>query len=61
VPGLWLGTRGEREEVGNCLGEAAKRDLAQALQEALYRLRNPRFDNPQLADEPVPTAGTPRI
>ena len=50
VPGLWLGTRGEREEVAKALGETEKRDLARALEEALYRWRNPRFDNPQLAD-----------
>jgi uncharacterized membrane protein len=50
VPGLWLGTRGEREEVGTCLGETAKRDLARALQEALHHWRNPRFDNPQLSE-----------
>lgn len=50
VPGLWVGTRGVREEVGKSLGETDKRDLARALQEALYRLRNPRFDNPQLAE-----------
>jgi uncharacterized membrane protein len=50
VPGLWLGTRGEREEVARALGETEKRDLAKALQEALYQWRNPRFDNPQLAE-----------
>ncbi len=50
VPGLWLGTRGEREEVARALGEDEKRDLARALSEALHRWRNPRFDNPQLAD-----------
>jgi uncharacterized membrane protein len=50
VPGLWLGTRGEREEVGTCLGETAKRDLAEALREALHRWRNPRFHNPKLQD-----------
>ena len=50
VPGLWLGTRGEREEVARSLGEDEKRDLARALTEALHRWRNPRFDNPQLAD-----------
>jgi uncharacterized membrane protein len=48
VPGLWLGTRGVREEVARSLGEDAKRDLAHALQDALHRWRNPRFDNPQL-------------
>lgn len=50
VPGLWIVTRGVREEIGKSLGEADKRDLAQSLQDALYRLRNPRFDNPQLAE-----------
>jgi uncharacterized membrane protein len=50
VPGLWLGARGVREEVARSLGEDEKRDLARALSEALYRWRNPRFDNPQLAD-----------
>jgi uncharacterized membrane protein len=50
VPGLWVGTSGQREEVAKSLGEAEKRDLARALQEAVYRWRNPRFDNPQLTD-----------
>ncbi len=50
VPGLWLGTRGQRQEVAKSLGETEKRDLARALEAALYRWRNPRFDNPQLAD-----------
>jgi uncharacterized membrane protein len=50
VPGLWLGTRGEREEVAKALGEAEKRDLARALRDALHRWRNPSFDNPQLAE-----------
>lgn len=50
VPGLWLGARGAREEVARSLGEQEKRDLAQALGDALHRWRNPRFDNPQLAD-----------
>jgi uncharacterized membrane protein len=48
VPALLLAARGRREEVGAQLGEAAKRDLARALARALDRLRNPRFDNPQL-------------
>jgi len=48
VSGLWLGTRGAREEIGRSLGEAAKSDLAFALEDALHRWRNPRFDNPQL-------------
>ncbi len=50
VPALWVGSHGEREEVGRFLGEAEKRDLARALAEALHRWRNPVFDNPQLAE-----------
>jgi uncharacterized membrane protein len=53
VPRLALAGRGVDEEIGASLGEAEKRDLAAALQSALHRWRNPRFDNPQLrsADE----------
>jgi uncharacterized membrane protein len=50
VPGLWLGSHGHRAEVAKSLGEAEKRDLARALREALHRWRNPRFENPQLAE-----------
>jgi uncharacterized membrane protein len=50
VPGLWLASHGRREEVAKTLGEAEKRDLARALEQALHRWRNPRFDNAQLAD-----------
>jgi len=50
VPGLWLSLRERRVEIGRSLGEAEKRDLAEALREALHRWRNPRFDNPQLAE-----------
>jgi len=50
VPGLWLIPRGRQVEIGRSLGEAEKRDLAKALDDALYRWRNPRFENPQLAD-----------
>jgi uncharacterized membrane protein len=50
VPLLTLVARGFNEEVGRCLGEAEKRDLAAALDAALHRWRNPRFDNPQLRD-----------
>ncbi len=50
VPCLWLNPRGRTIEIGRSLGEAEKRDLAKALEDALYRWRNPRFDNPQLAD-----------
>lgn len=48
VPALMLLAHGVTEEVGRELGEAAKRDLAQALAEALYQRRHPVFDNPQL-------------
>ncbi len=50
VPALWLANRGLRMEVGAELGEAEKRDLAEALNLALHRHRNPMFDNPQLRD-----------
>ncbi len=48
VPLLTLVARDLSEEVGRCLGEVEKRDLAAALGAALDRWRNPRFDNPQL-------------
>ena len=48
TPALLLVERGRQLEVGTDLGEAEKRDLAQALRAALHRQRNPRFDNPQL-------------
>jgi uncharacterized membrane protein len=48
VPGLFLSTHGRREEVARSLGEFQKRDLADALRAALFRLRNPEFENPQL-------------
>jgi uncharacterized membrane protein len=50
VPRLLLVARELRREIGATLGEAEKRDLALALNEALYQLRNPIFDNPQLRD-----------
>ncbi len=48
VPRLLLVAHGVQEEIATSLGEAEKRDLSVALGEALHRLRNPRFDNPQL-------------
>jgi len=48
VPALMLTARDIRVEIGRVLGEAEKRDLAEALGTALHLLRNPRFDNPQL-------------
>ena len=50
VPALVLAARDVRVEIGRSLGEDEKRDLAQALGDALYQLRNPRYDNPQLRD-----------
>jgi uncharacterized membrane protein len=50
VPALLLTTHGRQEEIGRSMGEAEKRDLADALTEALHRWRNPSFDNPQLRD-----------
>lgn len=37
-------------EVGQSLGEAERRSLAAALSDALYELRHPDFDNPQLRE-----------
>lgn len=50
APALVLHARGARLEVARALGEAEKRDLAEALRAALDRWRNPTFDNPQLRD-----------
>ncbi len=50
VPALLLATRGRHIEVAASLGEIEKLDLAAALRDALDRLRNPRFDNPQLRE-----------
>ncbi len=48
APGLFLSVRHQRLEVAESLGEHEKRDLAQALSEAVHRLHHPVFDNPQL-------------
>jgi uncharacterized membrane protein len=50
VPRLVLSRHGREEEIGRALGEAEKRDLADSLKRALYRARNPLFDNPQLRE-----------
>jgi uncharacterized membrane protein len=50
VPTLLLSGSGQREEIAAALGEHEKRDFAAALAAALYRLRNPKFDNPQLRE-----------
>ncbi len=51
VPGLVLVSRNLRVEIARDLGETEKRDLAEALDEALHRLRSPVFDNPQLRED----------
>jgi uncharacterized membrane protein len=48
VPALYLASHGRRVEVGACLGEAQKQDLAAAIGQALHGFRHPVFDNPQL-------------
>ncbi len=50
VPMLVLIASGRAYEVARMLGETEKRDLAGAMNRALERLRNPRFDNPQLSE-----------
>jgi uncharacterized membrane protein len=50
VPALYLVTHGRSEEVARVLGEPQKRDLAEALKDALHRMRNPVFKNPQLSE-----------
>ena len=52
VPGLYVSARGQHMEVATALGEPEKRDLAAALADAVHRLKNPVFDNPQLRPEP---------
>jgi len=51
VPKLILTARGRRTEIARQLGEAQKRDLADALTKALHRWKNPQFDNAQLREE----------
>lgn len=50
VSALLLRHRGQDLEIGLLLGEDQKRDLAEALEAALKRYREPVFDNPQLRD-----------
>ncbi len=47
---LVLRQRGSEVEIGRLLGDEQKRNLAGALDDALRRLRQPVFDNPQLRD-----------
>lgn len=48
VPSLLVSSHRKHQEVAKMLGDADKRDLAAALKDALHRMRNPVFDNPQL-------------
>lgn len=50
VTKLWLCQRSRRVEIGAALGEDEKRALAEAIGMALDAQRNPRFNNPQLAE-----------
>lgn len=50
TPALLLVHRGRQLEVGADLGESEKRSLAEALRNAMFRQRNPIFDNPQLRE-----------
>ena len=59
VPRLVLVAHGVREEIATMLGEAEKRDLWLALRDALYQLRSPSFDNPQLRDDGVSSPPVP--
>jgi uncharacterized membrane protein len=59
VPRLLLVAHGVREEIATTLGEAEKRDLWAALRDALYRLRSPSFDNPQLRTDGVSSPSGP--
>jgi uncharacterized membrane protein len=48
VSRLMVGNRRDHVEIAMSLGEEQKRSLAEALDAALRRARNPEFDNPQL-------------
>jgi uncharacterized membrane protein len=48
VPRLLLTARTATLEIATFLGEAQKRELADALRTAIRETREPRFDNPQL-------------
>jgi uncharacterized membrane protein len=50
IPHVMLSSHGRGCEIGGFLHEAEKRSLFVALSAALHRIRNPRFDNPQLRE-----------
>ncbi|MFL5283433.1 MAG: DUF2244 domain-containing protein [Rhodopila sp.] len=47
---LWLRSHGRGWEVGAFLHDPERQSLAEALREAVYGLRNPRFNNEQLLE-----------
>jgi uncharacterized membrane protein len=49
-PRILLSSHGRGCEIGSFLHEPEKLSLFDALSAALYRVKNPRFDNPQLRD-----------
>lgn len=53
VPRLLLRNRSAVQEIARELGEEPKRELAESLRQALHDARNPRFDNPQLREDPA--------
>ncbi|MEO9190759.1 MAG: DUF2244 domain-containing protein [Acetobacteraceae bacterium] len=59
VPRLLLAAHAIRQEIGCALGEAERRDLAAALRSALWRMRNPLFDNKQLREPMAPSVPSP--
>ncbi len=50
IPRILLSSRGRACEVGGFLHEPDRLSLFTALKDALYRMNNPHFDNPQLQD-----------
>lgn len=48
---LMLSSHGRGCEIGAFLHEPDRTSLFEALRDALYHVRNPRFDNPQLGDD----------
>jgi uncharacterized membrane protein len=51
IPRVVLSSRGRTCEVGGFLHESEKIALFEALRDGVFRVRNPRFDNPQLREE----------
>ena len=51
IPRVMLSSHGRGCEVGAFLHEPERISLFEALRDALYRIRNPRFENPQLMND----------